>query len=73
MIHQLLSPARKRKPDSEDIGGPQMLKKIAMGVYQPRKKWSATALLKNARRLYQDDTLQWKSATQEQAVTTVIS
>jgi hypothetical protein len=72
-LDQLLGPAGKRKRDGEDIGGPQMLKKIAMGVYRPRKKWSAAALLKNARKLYQDDTLQWKSAAQERAVTTVMS
>jgi superfamily II DNA or RNA helicase len=72
-LDQLLGPAGKRKRDGEDIGGPQMLKKIAMGVYRPRKKWSAAALLKSARKLYQDDTLQWKSAAQERAVTTVMS
>jgi superfamily II DNA helicase RecQ len=44
-----------------------------MGVYRPRKKWSATALLKSARKLYRDDALQWKSAAQEQAMTTVMS
>jgi len=50
-----------------------MLKKIAMRVYQSWKKWSSAALLKSARKLYQDDTLQWKSAGQKQAITTVMS
>jgi superfamily II DNA helicase RecQ len=44
-----------------------------MGVYRPQKKWSATALLKSTRKLYRDNTLQWKSVAQEQAITTVIS
>jgi superfamily II DNA helicase RecQ len=44
-----------------------------MGVYRPRKKWSAAALLKSARKLYQDNTLQWKSAAQERAMTTMMS
>jgi hypothetical protein len=48
----LLEPARKRKRDSEDISSPQILKKIAIGVYRPRKKWLAAALLKSARKLY---------------------
>jgi hypothetical protein len=50
-----------------------MLKKIAMGVYRPRKKWSVAALLKSARKLYRDDALQWKSIVQERAMTTVMS
>jgi hypothetical protein len=69
----LLGPAGKRKRDGEDIGGPQMLKKIALGVYRPRKKWSAAALLKSARKLYLDDMLKWKSAAQERAMTTIMS
>jgi hypothetical protein len=51
-LDQLLEPAGKRKRDNEDISGPQMLKKIAIGVYRPRKKWSAIVLLKSARKLY---------------------
>jgi superfamily II DNA helicase RecQ len=50
-----------------------MLKKIAMGVYWPRKKWSIAALLKSVRKLYRDDALQWKLTTQERAMTTVMS
>ena len=72
-LDQLLGPAGKRKRDGEDIGGPQMLKKIAMGVYRPRKKWSAAALLNSARKLYLDNTLKWKSAAQERAMTTIMS
>jgi hypothetical protein len=69
----LLGLARKRQRDGGDVNGPQMLKKIAMGVYRPWKKWSVTALLKSARKLYWDDALQWKSIAQERAMTTVMS
>ena len=72
-LDQLLGPAGKRKRDGKDISGPQMLKKIAMGIYRPQKKWSAAALLKSARKLYLDDTLKWKSAAQERAMTTIMS
>lgn len=44
-----------------------------MGVYKPRQPWSADALLGGARRLYKDDRLEWKSAEQEQALTTIMS
>jgi superfamily II DNA helicase RecQ len=50
-----------------------MLKKIAIGVYRPWKKWSVTALLKSVRKLYRDDALQWKLIAQERAMTTVMS
>jgi hypothetical protein len=69
-------PARgKRKRDGEraEPDGPQLLKRIAMGVCRPRKKWSAAALLKEARRLYGSKTLQWKSAAQERAIATIMS
>ena len=84
-LDQLLgSPAagKKRGRGGDDNGddyredgaaGSQMLKKIAMGVYRPRKKWSAAALLKGARKLYQDDALQWRSPAQERAMTVVMS
>jgi superfamily II DNA helicase RecQ len=50
-----------------------MLKKITIRVYWLWKKWLITALLKSARKLYQDDALQWKSITQERAMTTIMS
>jgi hypothetical protein len=37
-LDQLLEPAGKRKRDNENISGPQILKKITIGVYWPRKK-----------------------------------
>jgi hypothetical protein len=69
----LLGLARKRQWDNGDVNGPQMLKKIAMGVYRPWKKWLVAALLKSARKLYRDDALQWKSITQERVMMTIMS
>ena len=34
------------KRDGDEVGGPQMLKTIATGVYRPWKKWAAAALLR---------------------------
>jgi hypothetical protein len=56
-LDQLLGPTRKRKRDDKGVGGPQMLKKIAIRVYRPRKKWLVAALLENTRKLYRDNVL----------------
>jgi hypothetical protein len=50
-----------------------MLKRIARGAYRRRKAWSSTALLKGPRKLYGEEALQWKSASQERALTTTES
>ncbi|KAK0303020.1 hypothetical protein LTR82_017684 [Friedmanniomyces endolithicus] len=50
-----------------------LAKRVAMGVYRPRKPWSAEALLAGAKKLYGNDELGWKSAEQEQALTTIMS
>jgi hypothetical protein len=68
-----LEPTGKRKRNDVDPDGPRLLKRIAQGVYRPRKKWSSAALLKGARQLYQNEALQWKSAMQERAMVTVMS
>ena len=72
-LDALLEPTSKRKQSGLDPDGPRLLKRIAQGVYQPRKRWSAAALLKGARQLYQGEALQWKSAMQERAMVTVMS
>lgn len=69
----LLDSTRKRKRGDLDPEGPRLLKRIAQGIYRPRRKWSSAALLKEARQLYHDETLQWKSAMQERALVTVMS
>ena len=72
-LDSLLGPLGKRKQDKSESSSPRMLKRIAMGVCRSRKKWSAAALLKGARKLYGDEALKWKSAEQERAMTTVMS
>ena len=62
----------KRTQGPDDVGRPQMLKKIAMGTYCRWKAWLSTALLKGARKLYGEEALQWKSAAQECALTTIM-
>jgi hypothetical protein len=53
----LLGPTGKKKRDNKGVSGPQILKKIAIGVYRPRKKWLTAVLLENTRKLYRDNTL----------------
>lgn len=72
-LDALFGAGRKRKQDNLELGSTQMLKRIAVGVYQPQKRWSAAALLKSARKLYRDEMLQWRSAAQERAMMTVMS
>jgi hypothetical protein len=72
-VDALLGSVSKRKRDDSEIDGPRLLKRIARGIHRPRKKWSATALLKEARLLYRDEDLQWKSTMQERAMVTVMS
>ena len=74
-LDALLEPTSKRKRGRGSLGpdGPRLLQRIARGAYRPRTKWSSTALLRGARRLYSDEALQWKSAMQERAAVTVMS
>lgn len=51
----------------------RLQKKIAMGIYRPRKPWSADALLGGMRKLYSRQDIEWKSADQERALTTIMS
>lgn len=72
-LDPLFGPTHKRSRDDLNPDGPRLLKRIAQGVYRPRKTWSSPALLEGARQLYRDATLQWKSAMQERAMVTVMS
>ncbi|KAK1076625.1 hypothetical protein LTR33_008780, partial [Friedmanniomyces endolithicus] len=51
----------------------RLTKRVAMGVYRPRTPWSPEALLGGAKKLYGNDGMGWKSAEQEQALTTIMS
>ena len=50
-----------------------LTKRVAMGVYRPRKLWSAEALRGAMRKLYGGASLDWKSIEQEQALTAIMS
>lgn len=53
--------------------GPRLAKRIAMGIYRPRKPWPADALLEAVKKLYKKQEIDWKSADQERALTTIMS
>ena len=61
---------RKRKGVDN---GSHLTKRVALGVYRPRKPWSSEALLEGARKLYSNPQAGWKSPEQEQALTTIMS
>jgi superfamily II DNA helicase RecQ len=52
--------------------GSRLTKRIAMGVYKPRKPWSAEALLGGMRKLFNDDKMVWRTAEQEHALVTLM-
>ena len=62
-----------RKRPREEAETSRLTKRIAIGIYRPRKPWSSEALLGGLRRLYDDETLEWKSVEQAQALTLVMS
>ncbi|KAK6439524.1 hypothetical protein LTR95_004275 [Oleoguttula sp. CCFEE 5521] len=68
-VETILKPKKRGHIEEES----RLTKRVAMGVYKPRKPWSAEALLGEARKLFGNDKLEWKSAQQEQAITTIMS
>lgn len=62
--------SKKRKNDEERTG---LAKRIAMGVYRPRKPWSADALLGALKRFYGSKEASWKCVEQERAMTAIMS
>ena len=63
----------KKRRASEEAKGPAMMKKIAMGVYRPKKAWSPAALLGGVRRLHGKEDMTWRSPEQQRAMTTIMS
>jgi len=68
-VETVLKPKKRVRVEEES----RLTKRVAMGVYRPRKPWSAEALLGGARKLFSKEDLEWKSAEQEQAITTIMS
>ena len=51
----------------------QLTKRVALGIYKPRKPWSAEALLGGLKKLYGNQGAHWKSDEQEQALAAIMS
>jgi superfamily II DNA helicase RecQ len=64
---------RNRKRPAVDLATPSLSKRIAMGVYRPRKPWSTEALLGGVRELYRNEMMEWKSPEQEQALVLIMT
>jgi len=61
---------RKRKDGT--LPAASMAKRIAGGIYKPRKPWSPDDLLVAMRRLYDLPEMQWKSLDQKRALATIM-
>jgi superfamily II DNA helicase RecQ len=51
----------------------RLTKRVAKGIYRPRKPWSSEALLGGLKKLYGNKEAGWKSREQEKALTTIMS
>jgi superfamily II DNA helicase RecQ len=63
------------KPTAPAEGDPEsrLTKRIARGVYRPRKPWSSEALLAGLRQLYGNVKADWKSNEQREALAQIMS
>ncbi|KAK5674103.1 hypothetical protein LTS10_013148 [Elasticomyces elasticus] len=62
--------ATKRAREEQDS---RLTKRIAMGVYRPRKPWSSGALLGGLQKLYGNVEVGWKSDQQQEALVKIMS
>ena len=62
---------RKKRGRTEEES--RLTKRVAKGIYRPRKPWSSEALLGGLKKLYGDKEAGWKSREQEKALTTIMS
>ncbi|KAI7349578.1 hypothetical protein KC320_g5979 [Hortaea werneckii] len=51
----------------------RLAKRIALGIYRPRKPWPAEALLGAVKKLYSNQATGWRSVEQKQALTQIMS
>jgi superfamily II DNA helicase RecQ len=61
---------KKRRGTEQEL---LLTKRVAIGIYRPRKPWSTEALLRGVKKLYGDNDVGWKSTEQEQALTKIMS
>ena len=62
----------KKRPLSDSDTHP-LPKRVAMGIYRPRKPWSSEALLGGLRELYGNEAIEWRSPEQEQGLALIIT
>jgi hypothetical protein len=63
----------KGKKRTQPTDGSRFQKQVAMGIYKPRKPWSAEALLSGLKKLYSDENMTWRCLEQEQALEIIMS
>lgn len=63
----------KRKKRGRAEQESRLTKRVAKGIYRPRKPWSSEALLGGLKKLYGNKEAGWKSCEQEKALTTIMS
>lgn len=63
---------KHRRPPEDHLDG-RLTKRIALGVFTPRRLWSAEFLLQALRNMMRNEHLAWKSAEQEQALLLIMS
>jgi superfamily II DNA helicase RecQ len=63
----------KRKKRGRTEQESRLTKRVAKGIYRPRKPWSSEALLEGLKKLYGSKEAGWKSPEQEKALTTIMS
>jgi superfamily II DNA helicase RecQ len=63
----------KRKKRARTEQESRLTKRVAKGIYRPRKPWSSEALLGGLKKLYGNKEAGWKSREQEKALTTIKS
>ena len=63
----------KGKKRTRHTDGSRFQKQVAMGIYKPRKPWSAEALLGGLKKLYGDENMTWRCPEQEKALEIIMS
>ena len=63
----------KRKKRGRTEKESRLTKRVAKGIYRPRKPWSCEALLGGLKKLHGNKEAGWKSREQEKALTTIMS
>lgn len=68
-VEMILKQKKRGRAEQES----RLVKRVATGIYRPRKPWSTEALLGGVKKLYGNREAGWKSAEQEQALIAIMS